>query len=90
MANSYTPTLTKIDPEDLSSIDLRKEATAGRECDCYRSDVKVSSNAADVIEIVYFPEADRAGLAAGSDAQWTDASSAADALRRFMRNDMSV
>ena len=79
-------TLTQISPADLRSIDLRTEASKG-ECDCLRSSWTVGN---DAIEIVYFPETGRAGVAAGSDAQWTDASSAADALRRFLNDDMSA
>ena len=45
---------------------------------------------ADAIEIVYFPETGRAAVASGSDAQWTDASSAADALRRYLNDEMSA
>lgn len=82
---AYAETLTQVSPADLRSIDLRTEASKG-ECDCLRSSETVG---ADLIEIVFFPETNRAGVAAGSDAQWTDASSAADALRRFLNDDMS-
>jgi len=78
-------TLTQISPDTLTSIDLREEAATG-ECDCLRSSETVG---ADAIEIVYFPETGRAGVASGSDAEWTDASSAADALRRYLNDDMS-
>ena len=79
-------TLTQLSPAELRSIDLRDEASKG-ECDCLRSSWTIAGHA---IEIVFFPETNRAGVAAGSDAQWTDASSAADALRRFLNNDMSA
>lgn len=79
-------TLTQVSPADLRSIDLREEAAAG-ECDCLRSSETVG---ADKIEIVYFPETGRAGVASGAHAEWTDASSAADALRRYLNNDMSA
>jgi len=82
---AYAETLTQISPADLRSIDLRTEASKG-ECDCLRSSETVG---VDLIEIVFFPETNRAGVAAGSDAEWTDASSAADALRRFLNDDMS-
>ena len=82
----YAETLTQVQPSDLRSIDLRKEAVTG-ECDCLRSSETVG---ADAIELVYFPEIGRAGVASGSDAEWTDASSAADALRRYLNNDMSL
>jgi hypothetical protein len=79
-------TLTQVSPADLRSDDLREEAETG-ECDCLRSSETVG---ADAIEIVYFPETGRAGVASGSDAEWTDASSAADALRRYLNNDMCL
>ena len=82
----YAETLTQISPADLRSIDLREEAATG-ECDCLRSSETVG---ADAIEIVYFPEIGRAGVASGSGTEWTDASSAADALRRFLNDDMSL
>lgn len=66
---------------------LRKKAKrVGVFRECYRSSETVG---ADAIEIVFLPEINRAGVAAGSDAQWTDARSAADALRRFLNDDMS-
>lgn len=82
----YAASLTTVSPNDLRSIDLRKEALTG-ECDCLRSSLTVG---ADVIEIVFFPETQRAGLASGADADWTDASSAADALERYLNDRMSA
>jgi len=79
-------TLTEVNGASLKSSDLRKEARSTRNVrQCYRSSEKVGS---DAIEIVFCPEINRAGVAAGSDAQWTDASSAADALRRFLYDAM--
>ena len=86
MLLSAEKTLTQISPAGLRSIDLRTEASKG-ECDCLRSSWTVGTEA---IEIVYFPETGRAGVASGSDAEWTDASSAADALRRYLNDDMSL
>ena len=83
----YAETLTQVKPSDLRSIDLRASRRTGEVCECYRSSETVG---ADAIEIVYFPATRRAGVASGSDAEWTDASSAADALRRFLNNDMSA
>ena len=82
---AYAETLTQVSPADLRSIDLRTEASKG-DCDCLRSSETVGDEA---IEIVFCSATNRAGVAAGSDAQWTDASSAADALRRFLNDDMS-
>lgn len=83
----YAETLTQVQPSDLRSIDLRASRRTGEVCECYRSSETVDT---DAIEIVYFPETGRAGVASGSDAEWTDASSAADALRRYLNNDMCL
>ncbi len=81
-------TLTQVSPTDLRSDYLRKEAEDPEyDCECYRSSETVG---ADAVEIIYWPELDRAGVASGSDAEWTDASSAADALRRYLNDDMSL
>lgn len=79
-------TLTQVQLPELRSTDLRASSRSHVEYECYRSSEIVG---ADAIEIVFVPEINRAGVAAGSDAQWTDASSAADALRRFLNDDMS-
>ena len=79
-------TLTQVRVSRLKSSELRNEAkTWGVEC--YRSSETIDN---DAIEIVYFPATRRAGVASGSDAEWTDASSAADALRRYLNDDMSL
>jgi len=81
-------TLTQVSPTDLRSDDLRKEAEDPEyDCECYRSSETVG---ADAVEIIYWPELDRAGVASGSDSEWTDASSASDALRRYLNDDMSL
>ena len=80
-------TLTQVSPAALRSIDLMRQAAATPDCDCLRSSETVG---VDAIEIVFCSATNRAGVAAGSDAQWTDASSAADALRRYLNNDMSL
>lgn len=85
-------TLTQVQLPELRSTDLRAATDSTVltsrthvEYECYRSSETVG---ADTIEIVFLPEINRAGVAAGSDAQWTDASSAADALRRFLYDAM--
>jgi len=83
---AYAETLTQVSPADLRSIDLRASSRSHVEYECYRSSETVG---ADAIEIVFLPDINRAGVSAGSDAAWTDASSAADALRRYLNNDMS-
>ena len=83
----YAETLTQVKPSALRSIDLMRQAAATADCDCLRSSETVG---AEAIEIVFCPATNRAGVAAGSDAQWTDASSAADALRRYLNDDMCL
>ena len=83
----YAETLTQVQPSDLRNIDLRASRRTGEVCECYRSSETVG---ADAIEIIFYPDANRAGVASGSDAQWTDASSAADALRRYLNDDMCL
>jgi hypothetical protein len=82
----YQATLTAIEPQQLRSIDLQKEAQTAEVAQCFRSSETVG---ADHIEVVYFPESGRAGIAAGSDADWTDASSAADGLQRYLHGRLS-
>jgi hypothetical protein len=91
---AYAETLTQVQLPELRSMDLRASTTSTAltsrthvEYECYRSSKTIG---ADAIEIVFLPEINRAGVAAGSDAQWTDAISAADALRRFLNDDMSA
>jgi len=91
---AYAETLTQVQLPELRSMDLRASTTSTAltsrthvEYECYRSSETIG---ADAIEIVFLPEINRAGVAAGSDAQWTDAISAADALRRFLNDDMSA
>ena len=52
--------MTQVSADDLRSIDLRK-AAATAESECVRCSETVG---ADHIEIVYFPECNRAGVAA--------------------------
>lgn len=66
--------------EDIRSVDLRREAEQRRGWSCWRASLGNTS----AIEILYYPEIQRAGIAWGADAQWTDASSIQDALKRFL------
>ena len=77
--------MTQVSADDLRSIDLRK-AAATAESECVRCSETVG---ADHIEIVDFPESNRAGVAAGANADWTDASSVEDALDRYQNDRMS-
>jgi hypothetical protein len=82
-----TETLASIKATDLSSIDLRTVAEGDPGADCYLSAQAIGGNR---VEVVFFHDSQRAGVAAGANAEWTDASSAADALRRFLNDDMSL
>lgn len=44
---------------------------------------RASDHSGGGIDIVWYPDVCRAGIAWGADAQWTDADSVDDALRRF-------
>ena len=80
-------TLTEVQAQQLRSLDLQKEALAAAEAQCFVSSETVG---ADRIEVVFFPEAGRAGIAAGADADWTDAASAADGLNRYLQGRLSL
>jgi hypothetical protein len=84
---AYAETLTQVQLPELRSTDLRVSSRTHVEYECYRSSETVG---ADAIEIVFLPEISRAGVAAGSGTEWTDASSAGDALRRYLNNDMCL
>jgi len=84
-----------INTEDLSATDLRQEcevadAAGDTGIHCYeliRLDMYGSVVA--TAQMVYFADYGRAGIAWGGDAQWTDCSSAEEAVRRWTEDDMS-
>lgn len=72
--------------EYIQATDLRAEALA------YLTDpdyvggltyLRAGAYNEEALEILYFPESGRAGVAWGADAQWTDADSADDALEHY-------
>ncbi len=77
-------TLTPIcEIEDITPIDLRAEA---QQCETDNEPWEAWTAGAynsEGITILWIPGAQRAGLAWGADAQWTDADSVEDALQRF-------
>lgn len=68
----------------LSSISLTKEmATLDAQGVAYEAYRMLPEGTSEWLEILYVPSIDRAGLAWGADAQWTDAESPEDAVERF-------
>ena len=87
--------LEPISAYDLSATDLRKEAeeiAAEVERFAFQHDKQAhafrltSPDTAEVGSVLYCNG--RAGVAWGADAQWTDADSAEDAVRRFLTGEM--
>lgn len=78
---------------ELNSIDLQVEVlkAKGEEVECFqlcseRADGQYDHNEG---ELLYIPSAGRAGIARGADAQWTDATSAQDAIDRYNNDEMA-
>lgn len=70
------------DPDEaLSACDLRDYAREEPGGECYRVDVQ---DQAERIDVLYYPDAGRAGLACGGDAVWTDCDSVEDAVERYL------
>ena len=80
-----TETLANIKATELSSIDLRTVAEGDPGAQCFLAAQTVGGNR---VEVVFFADMNRAGVAAGADAEWTDCTSAEDALRRFLAGEM--
>ena len=85
--------MDSVDPEDLSATDLLDECFAAKkeytEIQCY-SLVKVDEPLAPFYaQMVFFLDYDRAGIAWGGDAHWTDCSSAEEAVQRWTTGEMS-
>ena len=77
-----------IRPQNFIHLDIRQEALRhwkGWEGIRYTPRAGADRQA---IEVLFLPEQDRAGVARGGDAQWTDASSEAEALHRFLNDEM--
>jgi len=78
-----------IQTSDLRATDLREEAAdlmaRGAAVEAARVFFEGQAEAA---EVLYIPEAGRAGLVWGGDAEWTDASSIEDAVQRYLDGEM--
>jgi hypothetical protein len=70
--------------EDITSLDLRQEMmaylAAGHEDAEF---LRAGAYNAVAVEVIYFPDSGRAGIAWGADASWTDADSVQDGLERY-------
>ena len=77
-------TITPVENwEEIHPLDLREEAKSlSEQGETYQIAVAGAYNE-ESITILYIPAYGRAGIAWGSDSEWTDADSVDDALRRF-------
>lgn len=82
-------TVTECTPDEISATDLRggiaQAAANGDRSEAAR--VTVDGHA-EVIEVLYLPATQRAGLAWGADADWTDAESLEEGVQRFLAGQM--
>lgn len=76
--------------QELSATDLREEA-AQAVADGHTIELGrvVCQDEAEAIEVLYIVEDQRAGLAWGADASWTDAESLEEAVQRFLGDGMT-
>lgn len=82
--------LEAIDPEDLTSRDLREEALAlaDTEAEAYRVHFADGGETAELVW--YGSPIFRGGLAWGADAEWTGAADPVDAVRRVIEDEVIV
>ena len=77
--------VNSIDLAHLSASDLQEEARLadrlGNDYECY---IAVVENSPENVQMFWLSGANRAGIAWGADAVWTDADSPEDALERFL------
>lgn len=81
----YRLTPVQFDAEAIGSTstlrDVEQLQRDGESFELYRV---ASNDVAETGYVVYAPQAGRAGVAWGSESQWTDCSSAEDAVERFL------
>lgn len=81
---------TDADLERISASDLRDEAhtalSEGVECEHARYEV---AGIAGLVDVIYLPDARRAGVCSNGNARWTDADSAEGAVTRYLSDRMS-
>ena len=72
--------------DDISVCDLREEA---KKLDAEKTTWeywRAGAYNTQAIQVLYIPSAGRAGIFSGGDSDWTDCTSAQDALQRFFDN----
>ncbi len=75
--------VSMADVDEIGSRDLRGAAEEHLSAHPVVEHLLAGAFNAEGVEVVWFPESGRAGVAWGGGADWTDASSADDALRRY-------
>lgn len=88
MPEDYT--LIDIQPSDIVTVGLTSQmdgTEGGRDVEAYRVRLaggRENEPGREDGEIVFFPHLGRAGIAFGGEAIWTDASSADEAMERYL------
>lgn len=77
--------IEEIEAAQLTSLDLIAELDNDPSAMCMSAQI---AGAPCAVEVIYYPDSQRAGIAAGSDAEWTDAASAEDGLLRWLDGEM--
>ena len=79
-----------IEAANLHYTDLQIEATGVSAVECYELE-NVDDNGfyRTVGEMLFIPSVQRAGLCFGGDSEWTDATSAEDAISRYNADEMA-
>ena len=70
---------------DYSHNDLQQEMLSCGDMPSYRYAAVVNGQ---LMELMWIPDVGRAGVAHGADAQWTDADAPAQALARYLNDEM--
>ena len=82
-------TITADNLHTITALDLNEEATEAVANGQPVEHAQYHNEETDLrLEVVYFPEAGRAGVCAGGDSEWTDADSAEDAIDRYEADEM--
>lgn len=79
-------TYTEIEASELKALDLLREyGNSDEHAVIARVTIDDKPEAA---EVLFFPMIQRAGIAWGADAQWTDALTLEEAIYRFLNDEM--
>lgn len=80
---------TRLNYTDLLEA-YQYEVVGGGTAECYNLETTTSLGVMKVVgKLLYLPNARRAGLCFGGDSEWTDASSAQNAIDRYNQYEMS-